>query len=93
MPIAVADTSPLNYLIRLGHPEILSELYSQVLVPAAVLQELVDDRDGREAARARNIPINGTLFVILEGSWRGYFPLTETLPRLREFGFRFSPRL
>ena len=38
--IVVADTSPLNYLIRLGHPNVLPEIYGRVLVPPAVLIEL-----------------------------------------------------
>jgi predicted nucleic acid-binding protein len=38
--IVVADTSPLNYLIRLGHPDILREIYGRVLVPHAVLMEM-----------------------------------------------------
>jgi predicted nucleic acid-binding protein len=38
--IVVADTSPLNYLIRLGHPEVLREIYGRVLVPHAVLENL-----------------------------------------------------
>lgn len=38
--IVVADTSPLNYLIRLGHPDVLREIYGRVLVPSAVLIEL-----------------------------------------------------
>lgn len=38
--IVVADTSPLNYLIRLGHPEVLRDIYGRVLVPRAVLIEL-----------------------------------------------------
>ncbi len=38
--IVVADTSPLNYLIRLGHPDVLREIYGRVLVPRAVLMEL-----------------------------------------------------
>ena len=38
--IVVADTSPLNYLIRLGHPEVLRDLYGRVLVPDAVLIEM-----------------------------------------------------
>jgi predicted nucleic acid-binding protein len=38
--IVIADTSPLNYLIRLGHPEILREIYGRVLVPRAVLIEM-----------------------------------------------------
>ncbi len=38
--IVVADTSPLNYLIRLGYPEVLHEIYGRVLAPGAVLIEL-----------------------------------------------------
>jgi predicted nucleic acid-binding protein len=38
--IVVADTSPLNYLIRLGNPQILKDIYGRVLVPSAVLIEL-----------------------------------------------------
>ncbi len=38
--IVVADTSPLNYLIRLGRPEVLREIYGRVLAPRAVLVEL-----------------------------------------------------
>jgi len=38
--IVVADTTPLNYLIRLGYPEVLRELYGRVLVPPAVLTEM-----------------------------------------------------
>jgi len=38
--IVVADTSPLNYLIRLGHPDVLREVYGRVLVPRAVLIEM-----------------------------------------------------
>jgi predicted nucleic acid-binding protein len=38
--IVVADTSPLNYLVRLGRPEVLKKLFGRVLIPSAVLQEL-----------------------------------------------------
>ena len=38
--IVVADTSPLNYLVRLAKDEILHELYDRVIVPTAVLNEL-----------------------------------------------------
>ena len=38
--IVVADTSPLNYLIRMGRPEILRNLFGRVLIPSAVLTEL-----------------------------------------------------
>ena len=39
--IVVADTSPLNYLVRLGYVWILPELFGKVLVPKAVLAEML----------------------------------------------------
>jgi len=38
--IVIADTSPLNYLIRLGYPHVLQEVFGRVLVPQAVLIEM-----------------------------------------------------
>ena len=38
--IVVADASPLNYLIRLGRPDVLRDIYGRVLVPRAVLIEM-----------------------------------------------------
>lgn len=38
--IVVADTTPLNYLIQLGYPYILRELYGRVVVPPAVVIEM-----------------------------------------------------
>lgn len=38
--IVVADTSPLNYLILLGHSDALPAIYGRVLVPDAVLVEM-----------------------------------------------------
>ncbi|MGC1781203.1 MAG: DUF3368 domain-containing protein [Acidobacteriaceae bacterium] len=40
--IVVADTSPINYLVLLGHIEILPKIYGEVLVPQAVYDELQD---------------------------------------------------
>jgi predicted nucleic acid-binding protein len=40
--IVVADTSPLNYLVLLGHVDILAKIYAEVLVPQTVLDELQD---------------------------------------------------
>ena len=40
--IVVADTSPLNYLVLLGHIDILADIYAEVLVPQTVLDELQD---------------------------------------------------
>lgn len=38
--IAVADTSPLNYLIQIDAIDLLPILFEQVLIPPAVLREL-----------------------------------------------------
>lgn len=38
--VVVADTTPLNYLVRSGYAEILPRLYGTVVIPTAVLLEL-----------------------------------------------------
>ena len=38
--IVIADTSPLHYLILLGHAEVLRQLYGRVIIPEAVVREL-----------------------------------------------------
>ena len=38
--VVVADTSPINYLVLIGHIEILPRLYTRILIPPAVLAEL-----------------------------------------------------
>jgi predicted nucleic acid-binding protein len=40
MRLVVADTGPLNYLVLIDAIEVLPELFEQVLVPAAVYDEL-----------------------------------------------------
>jgi len=39
--VVIADTSPLNYLVLIGHAEVLPRLYGEVLIPRVVLQELL----------------------------------------------------
>jgi predicted nucleic acid-binding protein len=48
--IVVADTSPINYLVLLGHIEILPKIYGEVLIPQAVFDEL---QDGDAPAQVR----------------------------------------
>jgi len=38
--IVVSDTSPLNYLVLVGQVEILRAIFSRVVVPPAVIEEL-----------------------------------------------------
>jgi predicted nucleic acid-binding protein len=39
--IVIADTSPLNYAVRIGIADALFDLYGQIVVPAAVHAELI----------------------------------------------------
>ena len=39
--LAIADTGPLNYLVLIGCIDLLPELYEKVLIPPAVLRELL----------------------------------------------------
>ena len=38
--IVVADTTPINYLVLIGYPSVLRDLFQQVILPCAVFQEL-----------------------------------------------------
>ena len=38
--IVVSDTSPINYLVLIGHAELLPALFGAVYIPPAVLSEL-----------------------------------------------------
>ena len=40
--IVVSDTSPICYLLLIGEIELLPQLYSQVIIPRIVGQELLD---------------------------------------------------
>lgn len=42
--IVVADTSPLKYLVLIGHVAVLQELYGRVVIPSGVASELSDAR-------------------------------------------------
>jgi len=55
--IVVADTSPINYLILLGHIGILERLYGKILIPHAVLDELLSRKAPPSVQTwARNLP-------------------------------------
>ncbi len=42
MQLVIADTGPVNYLILIGHIDILPVLFEKVILPAAVQIELTD---------------------------------------------------
>jgi predicted nucleic acid-binding protein len=39
--IVISDTTPLNYLILIGRIEILPQLYERVVIPQAVVKEML----------------------------------------------------
>jgi len=144
--IVVTDTSPMNYLIRLGQAEILPSLFQVVLAPLAVRTELsaalkhpevtswalspphwiqwmeiegqdirfpkvlgagereairlaiarkvdvllIDDLAGRREAKRQQLPVRGTLAVLLEASLRGLLDFPTEYKRLLDMGFRSS---
>jgi predicted nucleic acid-binding protein len=42
--LVVADTSPINYLILIGHIEILPSLFTRVILPDVVRKELMHSK-------------------------------------------------
>ena len=42
--IVVSDTSPLNYLLLIGHSDVLPKLFGRVLTPPAVIAELLHEK-------------------------------------------------
>lgn len=40
MRLVIADTGPINYLILIGHIDLLPALFEKVILPSAVLAEL-----------------------------------------------------
>jgi predicted nucleic acid-binding protein len=46
--IAVSNTTPLRYLIAIGHENLLGQLFEKVCVPGAVYEELTDAKTPEE---------------------------------------------
>ena len=42
MQLVIADTSPINYLILIGHIDVLHSLFERVILPSVVRDELED---------------------------------------------------
>ena len=48
MSIVVADTGPINYLVLIGHIDVLPTLFGKVFLPPAVRDELTDPNAPQE---------------------------------------------
>ena len=56
--IVLADTSPINHLVLIGHVDILPTLFGQVVIPAAVLSELQHARTPEPVRQwSGNLPV------------------------------------
>jgi predicted nucleic acid-binding protein len=49
--IAVSNTTPLRYLIAIGHENLLGQLFEKVFVPVAVHEELTETRTPENVRR------------------------------------------
>ena len=49
--IAVSNTTPLRYLIAIGHEHLLGQIFEKVIVPSAVHEELTDARTPENVRR------------------------------------------
>ena len=54
---------------------------------------LIDEVAGRRAAQERNLPVAGTLAILLEGSLRQNTEFSASLKELRRLGFRMTDEL
>ena len=48
--IVISNTSPIFYLNKISHLELLKRLYGEIIIPRAVLEELEDGRKAGEDA-------------------------------------------
>lgn len=57
MSLVVSDTSPLNYLVLIGHVDVLPKLYGAIVAPPAVISELQHPQTPHEvSAWASRLP-------------------------------------
>lgn len=63
--LAVSNTSPLRYLIAVGHAELLPGLFGQILVPPGVAEELSD----------RSAPLAVSRWIAQPPDWLRIHPL------------------
>ena len=66
--VVISDTSPLRYLVLIGHAELLCALYAEVLIPEAVLNELIQPATPDAVRR----------WITYRPSWLEVVPLTAS---------------
>lgn len=150
MTLVVADSSPIRYLVIIGHVDALPLIYNQVILPGAVVAELthpsapasvidwasrlpewvevkepesppsadlqewldqgevaaitlakeinadlvlLDEREGRRAAKELGLHVAGTLGILEAAHRQGILELRSALEKLAATNFRLDPIL
>ena len=79
--IAVADTSPLCYLILIDEVDVLPKLFCKVVVPAAVISELLHEDAPKAVRGGRPISRHGLLSrriqFAAQQAWRNFRPVSR----------------
>ena len=95
MPEVFANTTPLQYLHRLGRLDWLREFYGRIVVPVAVATELEAGR--RLGARVPELPVFPWIEIRRAPEPMPVFPRfihrgeAEVLAQLQTEGFRIAP--
>lgn len=84
------SVAPNAALQGLGEGEQEAIVLAEQLQPDALI---MDDRDGRQEAVRRGLPIIGTLGVLNDAAERGLIDLPEAFRRLQQTNFRASAEL
>jgi len=97
LQLVIADTGPVNYLILIGHIDLLPRLFQRVILLAAVKEELIDagapdgvrdERKGVKFARNLGLRVTGTLGLLELAAQSGFVNFVEAADRLRQTTFR-----
>ncbi|HWW88102.1 MAG TPA: DUF3368 domain-containing protein [Vicinamibacterales bacterium] len=84
----VSEIDPPLRQLDLGEREAIA-----LALSTSASRLLVDEKRGRDAARANGLSVAGTLAVLDLGARRGLLDLSVALERLEKTTFRVSPRL
>ncbi|MGB2624396.1 MAG: hypothetical protein WA857_11070 [Candidatus Acidiferrum sp.] len=82
--VKLPDDAELNGL----HPGEAQAILLAQGTPDSLL--IIDEREGRAAARRRGIAVTGLLGVIRDGALRGHLDFEDALKKLKETDFRLS---
>jgi predicted nucleic acid-binding protein len=96
MLVVVADTSPIRYLVEIGHVGVLPQLFERIFIPSLVYDELRHPsapRKGAAVALQKGFQITGTLGLLTRSAQRGILDLAEALARLKRTNFHHRQEL